>query len=612
MRIQSLHIEGYKALRHFDLENIPDFVVFAGPNGSGKSAIFEAVALLKETVGAYAGLQVPPGAVNLKHDFAEVLATFSLSPAEADRAGSLTGNAISANEVLRASIRIDGQRATAVERHPALRAIFPLYEPGGEVGVFEFIQAHRRMAPRVLEQISLAPLDPQRMKQFRLTSLENKFNELKDQLAAIALEDLFLSQETGEPRDSLATLKALFNRLFAPKRFLRVLPTRGGVRFEIETQDGIHDVDLLSSGEMEIFMVFATLLQLAPRSSVVMYDEPELHLHGSVERQVASELLSLSRVPNQVLVGTHSVEFIGATPLTSLFHVEPYSGKNQVASVSEQQERLELFQSLGASVGLQLISPKVAFLEGETAGGDKELLNTIFPELRNTVSFVPSRSVSDVMELAGRAADLLAQGTKYSRFFAIRDRDYLTDDQRDELMERYPGLVILNRYHIENYLLDPTAVAGVMADLGTNPDVPEEVLGKLEEIAQELREQAVAGWIRYQLDFRLRGLLLRAGGDEALAVLKSSAQSLRDSVASHFTERSIDGLAQQRTTLLQSGWRDKVWLVEIPGRDLLRRFVGRYAHGVDPIRFRNLVASWLRDHDSETKQSLRELLTPLF
>jgi predicted ATPase len=43
MRIQKLHIQNYKSLVDFHLENVPQFCAFVGPNASGKSNIFEAL-----------------------------------------------------------------------------------------------------------------------------------------------------------------------------------------------------------------------------------------------------------------------------------------------------------------------------------------------------------------------------------------------------------------------------------------------------------------------------------------------------------------------------------------------------------------------------------------
>ncbi|XXY18794.1 AAA family ATPase [Sorangium sp. So ce216] len=48
-RIESLHVENYRALKQLDLEAITPLTVFLGPNGSGKSTIFDVFAFLSES-----------------------------------------------------------------------------------------------------------------------------------------------------------------------------------------------------------------------------------------------------------------------------------------------------------------------------------------------------------------------------------------------------------------------------------------------------------------------------------------------------------------------------------------------------------------------------------
>jgi AAA15 family ATPase/GTPase len=55
MRIKKLHIQNYKSLVDFQLENPPQFCAFVGPNASGKSNIFEAL----EFMNYYFRFQVP-------------------------------------------------------------------------------------------------------------------------------------------------------------------------------------------------------------------------------------------------------------------------------------------------------------------------------------------------------------------------------------------------------------------------------------------------------------------------------------------------------------------------------------------------------------------------
>jgi hypothetical protein len=217
------------------------------------------------------------------------------------------------------------------------------------------------------------------------------------------------------------------------------------------------------------------------------------------------------------------------------------------------------------------------------------------------------------MEIAGRTTDLLAQGTRYSRFFSIRDRDYLTEAQRRQLMNDYPGLLILDRYHIENYLLVPEAIAAVMRDAGYH-DLADtnNVTDTLEQIAYEIRDAAIADWVRYQLDQKLGGFLLRSGGEKAVEVLKTSAQNVLNQVIQEFNETAIDSLIKEREEFVESEWSNQIWLIEFPGRDLLRRFVGTHVGGIKPREFTNLLLSAVARTESEEKEALRRVLEPLF
>jgi hypothetical protein len=96
------------------------------------------------------------------------------------------------------------------------------------------------------------------------------------------------------------------------------------------------------------------------------YDTPEAHLHGLIEKSIVPELqkLIVPELNNQIFVITHSYEFINTSPLASLFKVTAYSqGVNQVTSVAYEQDRLQIYDSLGASIAVQLAFSKVIFLE---------------------------------------------------------------------------------------------------------------------------------------------------------------------------------------------------------------------------------------------------------
>src|SRR5262249_33218670 len=53
MKIDSIEIENFKAVRKLRVDNLGDVVVLAGPNGCGKSCVLDAIRLVKSRYSAY-------------------------------------------------------------------------------------------------------------------------------------------------------------------------------------------------------------------------------------------------------------------------------------------------------------------------------------------------------------------------------------------------------------------------------------------------------------------------------------------------------------------------------------------------------------------------------
>src|SRR6185437_183705 len=80
------------------------------------------------------------------------------------------------------------------------------------------------------------------------------------------------------------TLKELFQTFFPDKRYEGVAPqSRGGLEFPVRLSTGeTHDIDELSSGEKEILYGYLKLKNSTPKHSIILLDEPELHMNPSL------------------------------------------------------------------------------------------------------------------------------------------------------------------------------------------------------------------------------------------------------------------------------------------------------------------------------------------
>lgn len=600
-------------MRHFELLNIPDFVVFVGPNGIGKTAIFQAIGLLKDWVASYTNSRGWSSTyVNIACDQAEIVARFELTPQEWREVEqrNLHSTEFTENGLLEAHLVLRENSEPIASAHPALPFLFSHYKPSSGIGVIEHFSSYRypTLGNSGRFEVSFNLDERHRQHEGHTVFSGHSFAEFPRQLATVMIDDLLHFRETGENRDSLSEIKNLFNRMFAPKQISGYKIDKSmGIQLQVSTPDGVHYLGGLSSGESEIFQVFASFTLMPPRSSIIMYDTPEAHLHGSIERQIADELQRLVAIgsTNQVFIATHSYEIINASPLESIFKIDYFKGQNQITRVADERDRIEVYKNLGASIAVQLSFSKVFFVEGAS---DESMIGKLIPDLPASIKLIPSEGVTNVMEAAGFSSALLEQ-TRYSQFFAIRDRDHLTNEQRSEKMQKYPQLIILDRYHIENYLLHFGAIARVMNMLGySSYNEPSIVENEIQEIARGLIDNASADYVRYQLNYILGGIHIKSSGTDPVSLLKVTSGKAIEVIQEKLNETTIDRMLNERKEYILQNWAEKVWLFEFSGREILNRFVGRSAHGIEPSRFINLLATEIGRSVTPEENELRKVL----
>ena len=187
-------------------------------------------------------------------------------------------------------IRPDGT-ATTVD-NVLLELVFSSFHPK-RIGVIDFHGAHRNYAREQLGGINLnLDQEEDRIKTTYLYNYANKYSNIKSDMAAEYVkqalreksQDGAITSPTTQPLAE--TLQELFTIFFPDKKFLGPVPTEdGNLDFPVEIEDGsTHDMNDLSSGEKEILFGYLRLRNSASRFSVVLLDEPELHLNPALVR----------------------------------------------------------------------------------------------------------------------------------------------------------------------------------------------------------------------------------------------------------------------------------------------------------------------------------------
>lgn len=264
-----------------------------------------------------------------------------------------------------------------------------------------------------------------------------------------------------------------------------------------EEGEVLHDIFSAGGGFLQVLQFLTYLSSQAP--GIILLDEPDAHLHSSLQRLVVDLLERLSQDNKvQVVLATHSKEIINYVDAS---YILPISKNLQVArSLEHHASVLPILQDLGSVDNVDLATliqtKRCAFVEGKD---DKTLLSRFAAKTGSTVFEGPSQVVMI-------PADGVDHPEKYLRLdfldavvgtpvksLIIRDRDGLPDDLVEEIRSdaarQGRSLVVLERTHIENYLLKPAVIwRAVCGELRRRRAAAEADLPGIEEITEAIDE----------------------------------------------------------------------------------------------------------------------------
>lgn len=242
------------------------------------------------------------------------------------------------------------------------------------------------------------------------------------------------------------------------------------------------DVFSAGSGFQQFLYLFGFILLRQP--SLILLDEPDAHLHGTLQRALLDELRRFVDQGRQVLFATHSRELISQMPAGSIVTLDNAEAKRLAVAF----DVYDVLDRLGALDPTQLPAVqayrRVLVVEDQadwdilSAFCATVLLPAAWSEVERRLALCYAKGnpwKQDMARLRDQLGQVISLQAAPLEMFVVADRDYYPD--RDGLLEALPAdrirWHVWERAEIENYLLCPSAILRALREGGTAPPLAE-------------------------------------------------------------------------------------------------------------------------------------------
>lgn len=581
MRIARLWAKDAPPIRLLETPELADVVVLAGPNGVGKTRLLQELVQLFRNPGRTSSIRILVEAT---------------APAERESWGK---------GVLDTSNRDDAAKLQRTLQGSRRRASW-----SSSVVQFESDRTIQRVDQFLFTWDFGDPWEETYSWEGTLGGLRSRFQDTihslfrkvqsrRDRIGRDVEEALRSGPVTVSPGkypDPLEPFRDVFSQLLAPKALLDVDLKRQQLMYSLDGKE--FAIETLSAGEREVVNIVFDFLLRKPEDCIVLFDEPELHLHPELSYRLLQTLRSVG-TRNQFIFCTHSADIITASLDQSVIFLAPPKEppENQAVPVREDDETNQALRLLGHSIGIIALGRKLVLIEGASSSLDKQLYGTLLRNRHPGLVLVPSGGKGAITSFATVNRDVLQRTLWGVEFYMLCDRDAVPFSRPAEELRRESGgrLQVLSRYHLENYFLESAVIAQVFAQMECNESAlrsPNAVDSRLREIARSFISYAVALTLAAELRDRVGNLDImprEAHGrtvDEVVRLVLARVADEQGRIAGALQEDVVEARARElfRTFEASLELGSDRWRIMFPGKPILATFASETKLGLSRLK----------------------------
>ena len=271
---------------------------------------------------------------------------------------------------------------------------------------------------------------------------------------------------------------------------------------QIECGDEKYPAYKMSDGERVIFYVVGRVM-LAKESSLIIVDEPEMHLHKAILNKLW-DILEEKRKDCMFIYLTHDIDF-ASTRIANKRWLKSYSSSTsgifenwEIESIADSEIPEALLMKILGS------RKKVLFCEGKQGSLDRQIIELLFPNFTIT----PLASCKDVINYT-KAYNKISN--KYAVAYGIKDRDFRTKEQLDKLAAE--NIYSYDVAEIENLFLIEDFIKG-FAEYKHEPCDIDNIKTQILALLTRNKEQQISSYLIQRINYNFNESHVRNGKDK--------------------------------------------------------------------------------------------------